>query len=137
MLIWRISHIAFVDGWDHIWNFLLYSIVARAVSSINQIKWEHLEWLLEVLELPQYFRSIFTILSLSLSPPLYFRGGDWWWIKWNHNEQCLHSSCFCEQVARAVLENPSDKTKVYLIYANVKDILLKVIYSISYRIYII
>ncbi|XP_047941423.1 NADH--cytochrome b5 reductase 1-like isoform X2 [Salvia hispanica] len=29
------------------------------------------------------------------------------------------------QVARAVLENPSDKTKVYLIYANVKDILLK------------
>ena len=42
------------------------------------------------------------------------------------------------QVARAVLENPSDKTKVHLIYANVmlEDILLKVI-SISYMIYII
>jgi NAD(P)H-flavin reductase len=32
------------------------------------------------------------------------------------------------QVARAILENPQDKTKVSLIYANVKyeDILLKV-----------
>ncbi|MCI26872.1 NADH-cytochrome b5 reductase 1, partial [Trifolium medium] len=31
------------------------------------------------------------------------------------------------QVARAILENPSDKTKVHLIYANVtyEDILLK------------
>ena len=33
------------------------------------------------------------------------------------------------QVARAILENPNDKTKVHLIYANVtpEDILLKVI----------
>lgn len=32
------------------------------------------------------------------------------------------------KVARAILENPADKTKVYLIYANVtyEDILLKV-----------
>uniref|UniRef100_A0A2P2KD95 Oxidoreductase FAD/NAD(P)-binding domain-containing protein n=1 Tax=Rhizophora mucronata TaxID=61149 RepID=A0A2P2KD95_RHIMU len=31
------------------------------------------------------------------------------------------------QVARAILENPKDRTKVYLIYANVKyeDIILK------------
>ena len=34
------------------------------------------------------------------------------------------------QVARAILENPKDKTKVHLIYANVtyEDILLKVIF---------
>jgi hypothetical protein len=35
---------------------------------------------------------------------------------------------FRPQVARAILENPNDKTKVHLIYANVttEDILLKV-----------
>jgi cytochrome-b5 reductase len=33
------------------------------------------------------------------------------------------------QVARAILENPEDKTKIYMIYANVTydDILLKVL----------
>lgn len=39
------------------------------------------------------------------------------------------------QVARAILENPKDKTKVHLIYANVtyEDILLKVIaYDLHY-----
>ncbi|KAL2526546.1 NADH--cytochrome b5 reductase 1 [Abeliophyllum distichum] len=37
------------------------------------------------------------------------------------------------QVARAILENPNDKTKVHLIYANVtfEDILLKVISNLS------
>jgi NAD(P)H-flavin reductase len=36
------------------------------------------------------------------------------------------------QVARAILENPNDNTKVHLIYANVtyEDILLKVEFSI-------
>lgn len=41
-----------------------------------------------------------------------------------------HSGCsFMIQVARAILENPKDKTKVHLIYANVtfEDILLKVL----------
>ncbi len=38
------------------------------------------------------------------------------------------------QVARAILENPKDKTKVHLIYANVtyEDILLKVIFVTLY-----
>jgi hypothetical protein len=38
------------------------------------------------------------------------------------------------QVARAILENPEDKTKVHLIYANVtyEDILLKVIFVTLY-----
>ena len=37
------------------------------------------------------------------------------------------------QVARAILENPNDNTKVHLIYANVtyEDILLKVEFSIA------
>ena len=38
------------------------------------------------------------------------------------------------QVARAILENPRDRTKVHLIYANVtyEDILLKVIHAIKF-----
>ena len=38
------------------------------------------------------------------------------------------------QVARAILENPKDKTKVHLIYANVtyEDILLKVTFVTLY-----
>lgn len=40
---------------------------------------------------------------------------------------------FGSQVARAILENPRDTTKVHLIYANVTvdDILLKVIYMLN------
>ena len=52
----------------------------------------------------------------------------------------LHLHLCLFQVARAILENPKDNTKVYLIYANVtyEDILLKVIptqvkYNINLR----
>lgn len=47
-------------------------------------------------------------------------------------QETLSFSLLC-QVSRAILENPEDKTKVHLIYANVtlEDILLKVMFSFT------
>jgi len=47
---------------------------------------------------------------------------------------CFFVLIFLLQIIRAILENPKDKTKVHLIYANVTvdDILLKVILLLKF-----
>lgn len=104
----------------------------RADLGINLARLEHSGCLLEALALllcskyaikiifflfQFWFRSILACNGLWLLPL-----GRFWWS----HVQC---TLMCPlQVARAILENPNDKTKVHLIYANVtyEDILLKV-----------
>lgn len=91
----------------------------RGVSHINQAKLEHLGCLLEEAALHQCFRFV------------------WWYLKCIRGYTVISNYIIpllfsLLQLTKAILENPKDKTKVHLIYANTtfEDILLKVCFSI-------
>lgn len=113
-------------------HFILFHLLHRDDLDTSLDKLEPLECLLEDLELLQCFKYLFMLTFSKLDVPYCFSYLEINFVLMRH----FQFSCCVIQVARAILENPKDKTKVHLIYANVtfEDILLKVISKCLYNI---
>lgn len=121
---------AFIDVCEQFhtsYHFLIciYYDAFRDASSTNPIRLELLAWLLAALASRQCFRCRILRLcgihysSISISYNICL--GNWLIL------------LTVSKITRAILENPGDKTRIHLIYANVTygDILLKVSTSSS------